>query len=86
MKKSIRTRLLALAAMAAVQAHAAPTLVESVQGYTLQNDKIASFSGLVFDQGKVLATGDAAALRAKYPDARRIDGDAETEKDDPPFD
>ena len=78
MKKSIRTRLLALAAMAAVQAHAAPTLVESVQGYTLQNDKIASFSGLVFDQGKVLATGDAAALRAKYPDARRIDGQGKT--------
>lgn len=78
MKKSIRTSLLALAAMAAVHAHAAPTLVESVQGYTLQNDKIASFSGLVFDQGKVLETGDAATLRAKYPDAKRIDGQGKT--------
>ncbi|MCT9074026.1 amidohydrolase [Cupriavidus gilardii] len=78
MKKSIRTSLLALAAMAAVHAHAAPTLVESVQGYTLQNDKIASFSGLVFDEGKVLETGDAAALRAKYPDAKRIDGRGKT--------
>lgn len=78
MKKSIRTSLLALAAMAAVHAHAAPTLVESVQGYTLQNDKITSFSGLVFDQGKVLETGDAAALRAKYPDAKRIDGQGKT--------
>ena len=78
MKKSIRTSLLALAAMAAVHAHAAPTLVESVQGYTLQNDKIASFGGLVFDQGKVLETGDAAALRAKYPDAKRIDGQGKT--------
>jgi len=78
LKKSIRTSLLALAAMAAVHAHAAPTLVESVQGYTLQNDKIASFSGLVFDQGKVLETGDAAALRAKYPDAKRIDGQGKT--------
>lgn len=78
MKKSIRTSLLALAAMAAVHAHAAPTLVESVQGYTLQNDKIASFSGLVFDQGKVVETGDAAALRAKYPDAKRIDGQGKT--------
>ncbi|MCD9122770.1 amidohydrolase [Cupriavidus sp. UGS-1] len=78
MKKSIRTSLLALAAMAAVHAHAAPTLVESVQGYTLQNDKIASFSGLVFDQGKVLETGDAAVLRAKYPDAKRIDGQGKT--------
>ncbi|MCT9127265.1 amidohydrolase [Cupriavidus gilardii] len=78
MKKSIRTSLLALAAMAAVHAHAAPTLVESVQGYTLQNDKIASFSGLVFDQGEVLETGDAAALRAKYPDAKRIDGQGKT--------
>ncbi|MCT9118212.1 amidohydrolase [Cupriavidus gilardii] len=78
MKKSIRTSLLALAAMAAVHAHAAPTLVESVQGYTLQNDKIATFTGLVFDQGKVLETGDAAALRAKYPDAKRIDGQGKT--------
>ncbi|NSX02771.1 amidohydrolase [Cupriavidus gilardii] len=78
MKKSIRTSLLALAAMAAVHAHAAPTLVDSVQGYTLQNDKIASFSGLVFDQGKVVETGDAAALRAKYPDAKRIDGQGKT--------
>lgn len=78
MKKSIRTSLLALAAMAAVHAHAAPTLVQSVQGYTLQNDKIATFTGLVFDQGKVLETGDAAALRAKYPDAKRIDGQGKT--------
>ena len=78
MKKSIRTSLLALAAMAAVHAHAAPTLVQSVQGYTLQNDKITTFSGLVFDQGKVLETGDAAALRAKYPDAKRIDGQGKT--------
>ncbi|UZN51960.1 amidohydrolase [Cupriavidus cauae] len=78
MKKSIRTSLLALAAMAAVHAHAAPTLVQSVLGYTLQNDKIVTFSGLVFDQGKVLETGDAAALRAKYPDAKRIDGQGKT--------
>lgn len=78
MKKSIRTSLLALAAMAALHAHAAPTLVESVQGYTPQNDKVTQFSGLVFDQGKVLATGDAASLRAKYPDAKRIDGQGKT--------
>ena len=78
MKKPIRTSLLALAAMAALHAHAAPTLVESVKGYTLQNDKVTQFSGLVFDQGKVLATGDAAALRAKYPDAKRVDGQGKT--------
>lgn len=78
MKKVIRTSLLALAVGLAMHAYAAPTLVESVQGYTLQNDKVVSFSGLVFDQGKVLATGDAAALRTKYPDARRIDGQGKT--------
>lgn len=78
MKKSIRTSVLALAATAALHAHAAPTLVESVQGYTLQNDRVTQFSGLVFDQGKVLATGDAAALRAKYPDAKRVDGQGKT--------
>jgi predicted amidohydrolase YtcJ len=79
LKKVIRTSLVALAAaMTMMHAHAAPTLVESVQGYTLQHDQIVQFSGLVFDQGKVVATGDAAALRAKYPDAKRIDGQGKT--------
>ena len=79
MKKVIGKHMLALAAgLTMMHAHAAPTLVESVQGYTLQNDRITQFSGLVFDQGKVLATGDAAALRAKYPDATRIDGQGKT--------
>jgi predicted amidohydrolase YtcJ len=79
LKTVIRTSLLAMAAsLTMIHAHAAPTLVESVQGYTLQNDKIVGFSGLVFDQGKVVATGDAAALRARYPDAQRIDGQGKT--------
>ncbi|SOY64939.1 amidohydrolase [Cupriavidus taiwanensis] len=80
MKKAIRISLLALGAGMALglPAHAAPTLVESVQGYTLQQDKVTRFTGLVFDQGKVLATGDAAALRAQYPGAQRIDGQGKT--------
>ncbi|QQX87273.1 amidohydrolase [Cupriavidus necator] len=80
MKKVIRMSMLALGAGMALSlsAHAAPTLVESVQGYTLKQDKITSFTGLVFDQGKVLATGDATALRAQYPDAKRIDGQGKT--------
>ena len=56
MKTVIRTSLLAMAAsLTMIHAHAAPTLVESVQGYTLQNDKIVGFSGLVFDQGKAVS-------------------------------
>lgn len=55
-----RTTLAALAASLAfglpAGAQAAPTLVESVQGYTLQDGRLATFTGLVFDQGKVLAT------------------------------
>ncbi len=79
MKHTISKAALALAAaMALTSAHAVPTLVESVQGYTLKNDKLSTFTGLVFDQGKVLATGDAGALRKQYPDARRVDGQGKT--------
>ncbi len=78
MKHAIRKSLLAIAAGFTLSAHAAPTLIESVQGYTLRNDQVAGFTGLVFDQGKVLATGDAAALRAQYPEAKRIDGHGKT--------
>ncbi len=81
MKTVIRKNLRALAiatALSALSAQAAPTLIESVQGYTLKDDKIATFTGLVFDQGKVLATGDASLLRAQYPDANRIDGQGKT--------
>lgn len=79
MKHVITKGTLALAAALALgNAQAAPVLVESVHGYTLRQDKLATFTGLVFDEGKVLATGDAAALRAKYPDAKRVDGQGRT--------
>ncbi|MBS0344200.1 MAG: amidohydrolase, partial [Proteobacteria bacterium] len=66
--------LAAAAALAAGTAHAAPTLVEHVQGHTFSQDKLIGFTGLVYDQGKVLAVGDAAKLAKQYPDATRIDG------------
>lgn len=70
--------LAAAAALVAGTAQAAPTLVEHVQGYTFAQDKLVSFNGLVFDQGKVLGTGDAAALARQYPDARHVDGQGKT--------
>ena len=81
MKKYLLQPLAALAAAAALaagSAQAAPTLVDHVQGYTFSQDKLTSFTGLVFDQGKVLGVGDAAALAKQYPDARRIDGQGKT--------
>lgn len=72
-------RLLALAiTTCAAAAQAAPVLVEAVNGYTLQNNQLAQFSGLVFDGGKVLATGDAKALAQQYPQAQRVDGGGRT--------
>ncbi len=61
-----------------VRAAAAPTLIDDVKGYTLAGDRLQRFSGLVFDGGKVLAAGDAAALRKAYPGARRRDGHGAT--------
>jgi predicted amidohydrolase YtcJ len=55
-----------------------PTLVKNVHGYTLAADKLQKFSGLVFDDGKVLLVGDALALQGRYPAARVIDAQGKT--------
>lgn len=60
------------------RAGSAPTLLENVNGYTLAGEHLRRFSGLVFDEGKVVATGDAEALRRSNPHARRIDGKGRT--------
>ncbi|MFI5445222.1 amidohydrolase [Polaromonas sp. UC242_47] len=81
MKKHLLQPLAALAAtmaLAAGAAQAAPTLVDHVQGYTFSQDKLTTFTGLVFDQGKVLRVGDAAALAKQYPNARRVNGQGKT--------
>src|SRR5579859_8152151 len=57
--------LVALVACVSSIAWSAPTLIEHVQGYTLAANRLQSFSGLVFEAGKVLETGDDVALRKK---------------------
>jgi predicted amidohydrolase YtcJ len=54
------------------------SLIENVHGYTLIGDRLQRFTGLVFDDGKVVGTGDAAALHKNYPDAQIIDGRGKT--------
>ncbi|ALS97547.1 amidohydrolase [Lacimicrobium alkaliphilum] len=57
---------------------AAPKLVHNVQGYhILPEQGLGSFTVLVFEKGKVLATGNDELL-AEYPDAQRIDGQGKT--------
>jgi predicted amidohydrolase YtcJ len=56
----------------------APTLIEHIQGYTLAADRLATFSGLVLEAGKVLETGEAAELHKKYPNAVLVDGHGRT--------
>jgi predicted amidohydrolase YtcJ len=71
-------------ALALVLAHSpafsAATLIDNVHGYTLTGDdeKLRHFSALLFDEGKVIRTGDSAALRRAYPDARILDGNGST--------
>ena len=75
-----------LAAAAAVLAAATPfpeagaaaTLIDNIHGYTLSQEKLATFGALAFDGARVLATGAAADLRRQYPDAQRIDGHGAT--------
>jgi predicted amidohydrolase YtcJ len=70
--------LLTLSAWAISSAWGAPTLVEHVQGYTLAANRLETFTGLVFDAGKVLEVGDSAELRRKYSNAALVDGHGKT--------
>ena len=63
---------------AAMPARSAPMLVDNVHGYTLADDRLRQFSGIVFDGGKVVATGDAATLRKDFSTAQVIDGGGKT--------
>jgi len=70
--------LFAFGALGPAGAQADPTLIENVHGYTLAGDQLRHFSGLVFDHGKVVQTGDAVALRKSFPHAQRIEGASRT--------
>jgi predicted amidohydrolase YtcJ len=62
----------------ATQASGKATLIENVHGYTLAGDRLQSFTGIAFDHGKVVATGNAAALHRRFLDANVIDGQDKT--------
>ena len=62
----------------AMPARSAPMLIANVHGYTLADDRLRQFSGIVFDGGKVVATGDAATLRKDFSAAQVIDGGGKT--------
>lgn len=67
-------RTLVVSFLFTMQAHGAATLVANVHGYTLVGDRLQQFTGLVFDAGKVVETGDDTVLRRKYTNAKYIDG------------
>lgn len=62
----------------ALPAAGAPTIVMDVHGYTLVGTNLQTFSALAFDDGKILETGDAAVLTAKFPTAKVIDAHEKT--------
>jgi hypothetical protein len=70
--------ILALTAASSMPARGAPELMENIHGYTFAGDRLQTFTGLVFDLGKVVETGDSKALHRKYVDARVIDGRGKT--------
>jgi hypothetical protein len=76
METHLRAGLIALLALGAVWdgAAAAATLIQNVHGYTLVGRRLQTFDALVFDRGKVVDVGRAAALHRSFPRAQSIDG------------
>jgi predicted amidohydrolase YtcJ len=70
--------ILAFTVAASMPVRGAPKLMENVHGYTLAGDRLQTFTGLVFDLGKVVETGDSKALHRKFPNAGVIDGRGKT--------
>jgi predicted amidohydrolase YtcJ len=64
--------------MFATQTFGAPTLIDNVHGYTLAHDQLITFDAMLFNDGKVVSTGRAAALRKRFPRAAIIDGHGKT--------
>jgi predicted amidohydrolase YtcJ len=75
---SFAAKVFAFGVLSTLQAQAGTTLVANVHGYTWAGDRVQEFSGLVFDAGKVVETGDASALRKEFPQATYIDGAGRT--------
>lgn len=79
MKHPLRLALLALSLAAAPLIQAADLLVSNVNGYTLDSHgKLQRFQALLVDHGKVVATGDTAALTARAQGAKVVDGGGHT--------
>lgn len=64
-------------ALAAWHAQAA-TLIHNFSGYQATETRVGQFNALVFAQGKVLATGDYAELKRRYPKVEEIDAGGRT--------
>ncbi|MFC6631973.1 amidohydrolase [Microbulbifer taiwanensis] len=73
----IRTLALLLFSLATLCAQAA-TLVHNFDGYQATEESLEKFNALVFERGKVLASGDYADLLQRYPQAEKIDAGGRT--------
>jgi predicted amidohydrolase YtcJ len=79
MTRKLCLPLLLVAAFASTSANAAETLVDHVNGYTLDGSgELQRFEALLIDEGKVVATGSHDLLSARAPNATVIDGKGRT--------
>lgn len=53
-------------------------LMQNINGYTLEDNRLVEFGALAMQNGKILATGTEAELAVDYPDAELIDGEGNT--------
>jgi len=79
----IRFSVLVVLLLTCLVSFAQPTLIHNIAGYTMTGKpgaeaKLVQFNSLVFDQGKVVFTGDTAIAKQQYPNAKAIDGQGKT--------
>ena len=60
------------------QAHALPTLIHNIKGYSIENNKLQQFDSILFDNGIILATGNKEDIAKEVSFSIQIDGKGKT--------
>ncbi len=78
MVAQIRLVTLTLLLTLAPVTHALPKLLYNIHGYHIQDNRLRNFDAILFDDGKVIATGSRQELESRHPVTAGFDGKGAT--------